>query len=299
VGKAVAKAYGSSPCRGKYHLGAFDAFHPHHLPLPRAVGPYTVIRATQIISTPRTLQLFGSFMADGGVSTAGGWTLRCAVGGVDGNLPINAATNAQFSTSALTTNGLGGLGAQLVPSAVSVQIMNPNALQTTSGIVYIGRAENVMKLADDTRTWNTLGSQLVSYYSPRLCSAAKLAMRGVHVDCKPMNMSALSNFSEINTLLGAGANAWDELQGELTGFAPVFVYNPNAINLQYLVSTEYRVRFDPGNPACAAHIQHPVAKDETWGELISSMASGASAAKDIAEVVSMMGRAASTVGSFL
>ncbi len=58
VGRSVARAFGGVTLN-KYHPCLHDAFHHAHLPLPRAVGPYTIVRTTQVVSSNKPLQLFG------------------------------------------------------------------------------------------------------------------------------------------------------------------------------------------------------------------------------------------------
>jgi len=133
--------------------------------------------------------------------------------------------------------------------------MNPEALQTTSGMVYIGRARQMLNPGGSTRTWEELAQDLVSYSSPELCAAGKLALRGVQVDAVPYDMNALSDFRMLDDKSN-GQFTWGADEDHFDGFAPIFVYNPNAVNLQIMICCEWRVRFDPSNPAYASHTYH-------------------------------------------
>merc|ERR1711964_554575 len=127
-----------------------------------------------------------------------------------------------------------------VPAAFSVQIMNPNALQTTSGIVYAGRSRQMVGLANKTDTWTQLANELVSYSNPRLMSAGKLALRGVQIDAVPFDMNAMSDFeTRFASLAGPYTNSDESFRFD--AMAPIYVYNPEAIVLQYLVCCEWRV----------------------------------------------------------
>jgi hypothetical protein len=173
--------------------------------------------------------------------------------------------------------------------------MNPQSLQTTSGMIYVGRLNSKPKMAGQSKTWKVLANEFVSYNNPRLCAAGKLALRGVKVDGIPYNMSELSNFEPLSrpnddpftwndSIITGNMNT-----AECWGFAPIVVYNPDQIPLQFLVTVEWRVRFDPSNPAQAAHVQHSVASDSLWSKAIEAMASMGHGAQDIAAVVQRTG----------
>jgi hypothetical protein len=171
----------------------------------------------------------------------------------------------------------------MVPAAFSVQIMNPNALQTTAGIVYSGRARQMIGLANKTITWNALAQELVSYSNPRLLSAGKLALRGVQTDAVPFDMNAMSDFqTRYQSLPGTYTNN-DPAFG-FDAFAPIYVYNKEGINLQYLVCCEWRVRFDPSNPAYAANTYHQPSTLGYWDKLQQVASFIGNGVQDIADV---------------
>jgi len=208
---------------------------------------------------------------------------------------IGAADNTRIHPSAaIAASGLDQ--ARMVPSAMTVQIINPEALQTTDGIAFIGRSKVVLDLMGDTRTWEDVAKELVAYSAPRQCSAAKLAMRGVQVNAIPNNMSVLSDFVPRRYVDGgtaAQAVTWGStgFQTDFEGFAPIFVYNPSQIGLQYLVTIEWRMRFDPMNPAYAGHTMHQPASEATWSKVISDAESLGHGVQDISDVVGDKGSA--------
>ena len=313
VGSAASKPFGEARRKagkssGDWCSTAWNAFSPDHAPLPRAVGAYTVVRATGILDITEQLTLFGPFESQrSGVLTEGGpfWSNVIAVSNASGGFgnPINAFSNST-AHSLLALNAPGFQHAQLVPSAVSLQLMNPEALQTADGIFMCGRSKNVLNLANDTRSWATLADELVSYTAPRLCAAGKLALRGVHCDLIPYNMSKLADFRGIDGSLTGPAPrvnfTWEDTASyatDLAGFAPAFIYNPNQKAVKVLVCVEYRTRFDPSNPAHATHRHHPPTTDSQWGSMVQTAEKFGHGFKDIVEVVASMGVAAKGVAT--
>lgn len=281
-------------------LRALNALDPHHLALPRPVGPYTVVRTNTIVQSNRAVAFFCPEMVveDGHAR----WThVLGRISNLDANNPINATDNCLVVNRA---SDFFGSAVTMVPSAFTVQIMNPEALQTTKGIVYIGRSTAQYKLANDTRTWNELAGQFVSFMNPRLCSAGKLALRGVKVDSYPLNMSEFSNFCPEAPISGSAPlqnMTWDgsgtdaNTDGEPSAFAPIVVYNPNAVDMQYLITVEWRVRFDPAAAAAASHMFHKSTPMSVWDSVISSASSIGHGAMDIADVVAQVGTAMNQV----
>jgi hypothetical protein len=254
-----------------------------------------VIRTTDIIASPAKVMLFGTFKGPGNQFTETTWLNISAVSAVLPGVAIGAATNARIHPSAaIAASGLDQ--ARMVPSAVTVQIINPEALQTTDGIAFIGRSKVVLDLMGDTRTWEEVAKELVAYSAPRQCSAAKLAMRGVQVNAIPNNMSVLSDFVPRRYIDGGTEQrnvTWgsDDFKTDFEGFAPIFVYNPSSIGLQYLVTVEWRMRFDPMNPAYAGHTTHQPASEATWAKVVSDAESHGHGVQDISDVVGDKGSA--------
>lgn len=305
------KQNGNKKKKGKRKTGlrnAFNAMHSDHLALPRAVGGYTVTRTTDVFTINNRFALFGCFKAprenfgDGAWSTIIG--VRPALGGY--TKPIGDDLNATFLLStALRQESL--LDATMVPAAITVQVMNPGALQSTSGITYIGRSKTVLGLQGDTRTWEELSGLLVNYSAPRLCSAGKLALRGVQVDAIPNNMSVLSDFvprtvpktsdtEYTASWTSSSSAATPTVQADLAGFAPIFISNPDSTELQVIVTVEWRMRFDPLNPAYSGHTVHPPASESTWSEMIRIADSLGNGVRDIADITADIGMAARVAG---
>lgn len=337
VGEVSAPRFGSCDV-GRLNNG-FDANHPSHLPLPIQTGPYMVMRVTTKIaaSEAQKVMMFSTFrtqfqdnnvelipgpsIAVGPQQIRNGWSSVCAVGGNTNN-PVQAGDTKWYPqpleqlTAGMGTSVHGG-SATLTPSAFSVQIMNGGALQETSGIVYAARLKTQFRGCDESRTWGSLGDQMVSFMQPRLLAAGKMALRGVKIDSLPLNTFELQDFDEIldpGRLLGnasftayndvwkssASASNEPNVVNSSKGFAPIIVYNPDNVPLEYLVTTEYRVRFDIGHPAASTHKLHSPTTQNEWSTAIAKVMATGHGVLDIVESVSALGeRAYRMVGPFL
>lgn len=297
VARSVVRAFGSNPVRRKrragrgkrmagFHPCHLDAFHQAHLSLPRPTGPYTVIRTTQLLVSDTALAILGpTFDRQKGV-----WTNHCAYWVNDTTKKLDDTSN-MWANAFTTISGGNWTGAQVTPAAYSVQLMNPNALQTTNGVVYAGRLRTEYKISENVgKKGDEIAQEFVSYNNPRLMSAAKLAFRGVQMDIVPFNMSELANFTRVEEET-TGAFTGAATMNNNTGFAPLFVYNPNKINLQYLVCCEWRVRFDPSNPAQASHVLHQHVPENFWMQAMHYAESIGNGVVDIADRVAETGNA--------
>lgn len=280
VAVSVTTPFGDNPRQATLSAG-LDAFNPCSVPLPRAIGDYTVIRTTQIVSSRDAVMLFGP-IADGRTTTKM-WSSAFCQSSVNPANPINGASNTRI-TSFATMNTSDWNFARMVPAAFSVQIMNPNALQTTSGIVYAGRSRQMIGLANQATTWDDLGNQLVSYSNPRLLAAGKLALRGVQVDAVPFDMESMADFQ---TRYASANGVYTNIDSSLRfdAMAPLYVYNPDTIALQYLVCCEWRVRFDPSNPAYAANTYHKPSSLGYWDALQQTASYVGNGVQDIASKI--------------
>jgi len=281
---------GAGTYRGSPHQ-FFDATLPHHLPLPRPVGPYITIRTTSIVQNNHVACFIGAFSTEEGALARSRWANVFMCASVNSGLAMNAVNNLQTFSYGTMTDAAWDY-AHITPSAVTVQVMNPNALQTTNGIVYMGRLRTSTMLSQQGITWAEYFNNYVAYSQPRLCSAAKLAMRGVKVSAIPYNMAEMANF-EARSGVANGNYTWDNttIEGTLNpcGFAPICVYNPNQINLDYLITTEWRVRFDPSNPAMAGAVRHPASSDQFWSRALAALEAAGHGVVDIADTVSTVG----------
>jgi hypothetical protein len=268
-------------------MQCWDAKHPSHLALPRAVGPYTTIRATRRREINTHCNIIGAFHEGHQSTEHDNWSEIVMISDVASTSPINGANNAQT-----TTIDLGGLGpaATLVPAALSVQIMCPTALQGAAGIVYAGVMNTQAAIGGRSDTWNAYMEKFVQFQNPRLLAASKLALRGVQINSYPLNMTEVSRFTalrkeEDKTLTFGETNA------EPIGWAPIAIFNPSGATLELLITVEYRVRFDLDHPASASHKYHPIASDSTWDKMTRGAVALGNGVMDIADVVANTGMA--------
>jgi hypothetical protein len=253
------------------------------------------LKTTQLIQTSSQVAFFGTFMSEATSTSQDQWIAMCGVGEA-----LTGPINTTAGTFAYPMVGMDSFeyAATVAPAAVTIQIMNPQALQNTSGIAYIGRSTAQYELGGSLRTWDTLGNEFVQFMAPRLCSAGKLALRGVKVSSYPLDMNELSDFRGVRPYadaFGAGGGTktfnWTSQKIRPAGFAPLVIYNPDGIGLQVLVTIEWRVRFDPGNVAAGTHQQYPTTPDAVWNKVTSAMSSAGHGVVDIAEDTAEIGAA--------
>jgi len=260
-----------------------NAFDSSHVPLPRAVGDYTVIRSTEVFTGSEKFHVLGPMK----VNSLGGdaWTNFCCQSANNINAAVGASSNTKRTNfSAMQTDSW--KEARLTPAAFSVKLMNPEALQTTSGIIYVGRTKQMLNCGGSARTYANLANELVSYSSPELCAAGRLALRGVEVDAVPYDMNSMAEFRPLAQISTTGSDAnvtWANDSVMYDGFAPIFVYNPNGIALQFMVCCEWRVRFDPSNPAYASHTYHRPSTPGYWDRVQRISSALGNGVMDLAE----------------
>jgi hypothetical protein len=296
---------------------ALEADHPTHLPLPRQVGPYTVVRFTTQMSCSDYLVMLGVFQNNKVVTTEVApvppqtvaqyigtdvqkWTNAVAVSWPRGTAIMKDDSEAKVWGSS-SAAGLGN--ATLVPSAYTVQVMNTEPIQITSGILYAGRMKTQQSINGLATSVKAFSDNIIAYNTPRLMSAAKLSFRGVRSSAIPFNMSDLSDFLPVDPEWPAGSTNYTanptgsdgtanrHLQ-QFKGFAPMFIINPTNVALEFLVTVECRLRFDSFTPAQASHKAYVAATEKTWSNTILKMEQHANGFVDIVESVARVGAVA-------
>lgn len=263
-----------------------DAFKTPHAPLPRAVGGYAVVRTTQVITSTAPFIVLGPAAVRGDPVPNRQWSNICAISYELETSALDGAGESYLHVFDAMNDPSWG-HSRCTPSAFSVQVMNGTALQTTNGIAYIGRVKQRLDLGGSTRTAGEMANHLVSYSNPRLCSAGKLALAGVQVDSIPFDMNSLADFRTLSQTV-AGASTWSSGYFDFDGFAPTFVYNPDGIELQFLVCCEWRTRFDPSNPAYATHVYHQPSTEHFWSGLVRNAVALGNGVIDIAQKATPM-----------
>ncbi len=356
---APRRAFGSGHPRVPRGLPSlcWDATHSSHAPLPRAVGPYTVVRTTSLITTKSPMMMFGTFANQNTVianptslSTGSGtgqkyWTNVCAAG------VWPEATSAQFTGSiynnqvtqfhtvpspGASATGVFGLpdpsgdgniyisdsNLTCVPSALTVQLISPESLNTAAGTSLAAVCPIRIDLKDSIKSYKTIAEELIAYFRPRVLTGGKLALRGVKMDSFPLSMTDVSDFrphwkldpevsspshlawsgrpTEQGIANGDGFDAPQKTFGvnlEPEGWAPIVYYNPYNIGkdinaqqeMSFMVTMEWRVRFDLSNPAASSHIMHKPSTDMQWHEHIQRASNALPGVIDIVEKVANVG----------
>lgn len=261
-----------------------DARLPSTLGLPRAVGPYTVVRTSTILTSSARFLLFAPFTNE--ANSGKTWMNWCGVEDIDANEPINAANN--MKPLLMPMEDLGP-AAEVVPAALTVQVMNPASLQNASGMFAMGRVNQQLQLGGNTKTWHSMKDKIISFFSLRMMSGGKLALRGVKCNAAPLNMSEYSDFAAVSTTDGS-TNTWSQFR-QPSALTPIVFLHTNVATttMEFMVTIEWRVRFDPGNPASASHTHHDTLSDEAWNEVSRAMANAGHGVEELSEEVSEAG----------
>jgi len=255
-------------------IDALDATHPGLPPLPRSVGPYIPETLTYITSGMNyTTSLWGpiKFKAAQGDY----WRSSVGIAGIAGGSAINAANNARIiapiDMSAYAK-------ASMVPASVTVQVMNPAALQTTAGNVYVVRCNQLIKLAGSSTLWDNLANQIVSRSNSLPMSAAGLNQRPVKIDCVPLDMTSYSQFERLSNN-STGTFTFDSDDHSFDTMSPVLIYNPDAVALTVAVTIKWRMRLDPGIPGYGAGLPQKAAPPGYWDRALAYAQSFGNAAR--------------------
>lgn len=300
TGATVRRAFGgkSTAQHARALIRALNARLPTEPGLPRPVGPYTVVTTTTLLNVTSGFLIVSPVLRH--VKDTGTyWLSTCGISAVNMAAAVNAQNNA--ATQSIPAPCEIDSAAECVPSAISIQVMNGNALQTTSGVIAIGRVNQQLHLDTETATWTELGARFVSYYSPRLVSAPKLALRGVRCSAYPLNMDDYAHFSKVKPNMGTMTFS----DGEVScgAFSPICIFQTGTpINLAVMVHIKWRVRFDPLNPATSSHTFHPHTPDSVWATAVKACSEAGHGVEDIAESIanagSVIGKAAAAADAW-
>lgn len=296
VGRAPKRAFGTAKSEAmsvKKAISCLDARVPRTIGLPRAVGPYAVIRTTRLVSSDSDVTMFCPF-----TTAEPNWYNWCGVRSVDGAASVSATNN---TTPILMPLDYLGHTAEVVPAALTVQVMNPAAIQSATGIFAMGRVNQQLNIGGASITWNELKARFISFYSPRLLSAGKLALRGVKCDSYPLDMTDYSAFNPLQ--ISTGSNITWSASGayKCAALAPIVFVQDNAtrVSMEFMVTIEWRIRFDPGNPATASHVHHDTTSDVTWNGVVKTMSNVGHGVEELADAVTSIAGAARAVGNLL
>jgi len=257
-----------------------DARIPRTLGLPRAVGPYTVIRTTSLHPSSARFIMFCPFMREKDNRPA--WLPWAGVEDVAASGAINDPNNTKPITMPMAQLLH---SCEVVPAAMTVQVMNPASLQQATGIFAMARVNQQLDMGGNTITWEALKNDCIAYYSPRMLTGGKLALRGVKCSSYPLDMTEYSHFCPVDQTLGTANFTWDSRARRPAALAPiVFLRDGDSSgDLEFMVTIEWRVRFDPGNPATASHTHHDTLSDEAWNDVVKTAAAAGHAVEELSE----------------
>jgi hypothetical protein len=302
TGRAVGQAFGNSRIPKQIGLpgGAWDAFNSCHAPLPRSVGPYTVVRTSRLFTSNDIINIFGTFQVHESSETprTNGpyWSNIISAQSKTSVGPIHTGPSTSFSI----TNMPGGNDTNpdsstftCCPAAISVQIVGSESVMNAQGQLAAAVCPARLDLSDDARSWTEVENQFVAFFRPRLMSAGKLVLRGVQMDSHPLSMTDCSDFLPMKgTNADLPAQAWGGATApHPRGWAPIVIYNPGQTTLSFIVSVEWRVRFDMSHPAVSTHTHHGVTTDAAWDKHIQRASAALPGVFDIVEKVANSGMA--------
>lgn len=222
-------------------LLCWNALNERHLSLPRAVGPYQVLRFTRLFTSNSNLVIIGAFgeqvslakrpesRATNGTDTLhellvnkdgteSCWSSICAIAAkpedvlqpIAGKKSWSGLTHANgqwdndrpCAWKMYEMHGLSQMrdGSQVVPSAITVQVMNASAMQKAHGQTLAGVMNTQINRAHygGHQTPESIGSNFVAYQKPRLLVGARLALRQAQASSYPLDMSEVSDFRNIS-----------------------------------------------------------------------------------------------------
>jgi hypothetical protein len=263
-----------------------------------------VVKTSGIVKTTGRVIILGTMSSsDEGAQEGFNWCNNIGVESVDSTLSMNGVNNTKnFPMTTLGLSVAGWENCHLTPAAITVQLMYPVSVQRAGGIAYIGRLKTLPELGNNGRTWDTFANQFISYNTPRLCAGGKLALRGVQMSAIPYDMTDLSDFTALREL-ATGTFTWADARAQdFRGFAPMVIVNDLTIEgetgmelhapIDLLVTVEWRVRFDPSNPAQAGHTLRRPASEGAWAHAVKAASDMGHGVVDIVEAVAAAGEEA-------
>jgi hypothetical protein len=240
-----------------------------------------VIRTTKLHRSTAPVLLFGTFTNEQGAGRH--WRNWCGIEANDITLGVDEANNSRAITMAMSSIGY---GACVVPAAITVQVMCPKPLQEAGGLYAMCRVNQNMDIGGSSRTYANLRDTIVSYFSPRMLTGGKLALRGVKCSGAPMDMGEYCDFAPLEASTSDYNFGWLTATGKFSALTPIaFVRDADsaAEPISFLITIEWRVRFDPQNPAAASHMHHDTLSDEAWNQVSRTMAMAGHGVEELAQ----------------
>lgn len=282
-----------------------NALHPSVPGLPRAVGPYTVASTTTSFKVPAGGPKFFIFCPFVGDPVADGRPMLsrkqflpvCGLGINDLTNPINGTGNAYLIGNVLPGMGSRSTGFSadfsVAPAAMTVQVMNAKAVNSAAGVFYMTRSKQQLDMGGGNRTGLELQQQVLSFFTPRILTGGKLALRGVATSAFPLDMSEYSDFMGMfPDVPGETADGdfnypaakWREYV-QPWALSPIVFSNAgmdSTDDITFFITIQWRVRYDPLNPASATHKHQDTWSDAAWNNAGAAFSREAHGVYDIA-----------------
>jgi len=283
-----------------------NAFTPLHMPLPRPVAPYTVVRTIQNFTLAGNgnaqFWCFVPFTDDGvGPSVANKLRMTSYCGFMKNNATLSPTANGMdlLNLSSLANGTTGGI--ECVPAAMTVRLTCPSALQGAAGQFFLGR----WSVAADPRSYATfedMRSGFLSYGHPRPLTAARLAMRGVEVSSVARDMNVCSEFLPLhatdagNKIVNKGSYSLSDPLAPWSGFTPIVLIAEDSVTaattINVQVAIEWRWRFSLDNVAASTHTYHKPATAGVWSSIMETASTAGNGVTAIAEAAPTIARVA-------
>lgn len=272
LGGAVKKGKSMNPAS---LVRALDARIPRMLGLPNAVGPYSVVRTSMFHSTDARVLVFAPCMVN--FDNRSTWHNWCGVMDVDSELPMNGASNAH----SIVIPTPGGAMDEVVPASLTVVASCDTALQTASGSFMMGRMNQGWQATSDT--WTQFGEAFISNFAPKVLTAGRLALRPVSCSAYPLDMTHYQDFAQVSPYDGALTRTSQHDFGTLSPI--VFLQKSDTpVQVQFMVTMEWRVRYSAFNPASASHSYHPPTSTVVWSDTIKAASAMGHGVVEVGEV---------------
>jgi hypothetical protein len=253
-----------------YNKAGLDAFATAHIPLPRPVSSYTVLRSTRYIESSNKAFIFSPMNYQEVASNTGDqgdWTNFCGVTAASDTSAVNASSG--WTKLALPTTSSDFTGVFMAPSAISVRVYNTNAFQTTAGIVVMGRVNGEVDWNNETVTIKKKFEEMRQYNSSVAISAAELALQPRQIDGVPLDFNQVSNFTDMRVYTNDAALTWTASNGHRpSGFTPIFIHNPNGISLTFEICMEMRCRYTPERIYATLQKHYPPSPIGVWDAIM-------------------------------
>lgn len=267
-GIAKAKRNVGKTQKSSAHMLALNAFQKTHMPLPRAVAPYSVVRTIVnygVTTSNRdkmvVIQPMMNVTGDvPGFTNCVGWVTDLE--DASGRIPTTA------SPLGINLPAVGNTGVECVPAAITMRVTCPSPLINATGQLFLGRW-NVPGDRTAYQDYSDMVSGFEAYAKPEPYTAAMMSTRVREVSCVPRDFNDFCEFHPYtNAAFSSTLRPWGGMTPivfSMKAAVPATVYN-----LQICV--EWRYRFKMDDPAASTHVFHPPSNLDVVNRTLGHMA---------------------------